>query len=273
MFHGNILKRYKEMDHFKFPGGKVQAKESGTQEEVEGQIFEIDSIIDKDVVKVNGKLITKYRVRKYRVRWKGYRAEDDSWLEYSAQDPDWQEDKHMVLAWERDQAARVVKQARRARPNRSRASMRKVKGMQLAHWPKDVGSGADRDRRTRTCAAQDLKPTNSHRPRSTGNGMQVAHWPKKVGSGADRDRRFSPWVRRDKVNGMQVAHWSNEVGSGADRNRRTEPQVADRISQDGNILKQVAARTIWMVMDSCGDLQGGEPGYSKAGVCSDPGGV
>jgi hypothetical protein len=61
------------------------------------------------------------------VRWKGYKAEDDSWLEYSDQDPDWQEDKQMVINWERDQTlqqglatARVRKNNQGARPSRRR---------------------------------------------------------------------------------------------------------------------------------------------------------
>jgi hypothetical protein len=37
-------------------------------------MFEIEHIIDKDVVNLSGKTITKYRVL-----WKGYNAEDDSW--------------------------------------------------------------------------------------------------------------------------------------------------------------------------------------------------
>jgi hypothetical protein len=78
IFHGNVLKRYKAFDHSTFPGGNTPAKHDGNQDEVDGQRFEIESIIDKDVAKVNGKILTKYRVR-----WKGYRAEDDSWLEYS----------------------------------------------------------------------------------------------------------------------------------------------------------------------------------------------
>jgi hypothetical protein len=51
MFYGNILKRYKEFDHGKFPGGQDRAKEVGTQDEVEGQMFEIESIIDKDIIR------------------------------------------------------------------------------------------------------------------------------------------------------------------------------------------------------------------------------
>jgi hypothetical protein len=38
-------------------------------------MFEIEKIIDKEVVTKRGKVTTKYRVR-----WKGYRAEEDSWL-------------------------------------------------------------------------------------------------------------------------------------------------------------------------------------------------
>jgi hypothetical protein len=166
-------------------------------------MFEIESIIDKDVVKVNGKLLTKYRVR-----WKGYRAEDDSWLEYSATDPDWQEDKHMVIGLERDQAARVVKRA--PRPSRKRPSMRTVDGVQVKQGHQKGGSGFERNQRTRTWAARDKV-----------KGVQVKHCHREVGSGSKRNWRTKPRVTRShNVNG---------------RSRGSPERRTGVIQRDGNV--------------------------------------
>jgi hypothetical protein len=176
IFHGNVLKRYKAFDHSTFPGGNTPAKQDGNQDEVDGQMFEIESIIDKDVVKVNGKILTKYRVR-----WKGYRAEDDSWLEYSATDPDWQEDKHLVIAWEQDQAARAVQRV--PRPSRERASKRHVKGVQVKHGHQKGGRGSERNWRTSTWVARDKV-----------KGVQVKRCHVEVGSGSERNWRTKPRI-------------------------------------------------------------------------------
>jgi hypothetical protein len=99
VFHGNILKRYKARDVEQFPGMKIQAKIVEMGKETGKELFEIEDIIDKDVTVKRGKSITKYRVR-----WKGYKAEEDSWLTYYPGDPDWIQNQKLVDNWERTRA-------------------------------------------------------------------------------------------------------------------------------------------------------------------------
>jgi hypothetical protein len=63
------------------------------------EMFEIEAIIDKDAMVKRGKSITKYIVR-----WKGYKAEEDSWLTYSLEDPEWMQDQKLVDDRERTRA-------------------------------------------------------------------------------------------------------------------------------------------------------------------------
>jgi hypothetical protein len=173
-------------------------------------------------VKAKGKIITKYRVR-----WKGYRAEDDSWLEYSAQDPDWKEDKHMILEWERDQAARVVTQTRRARPDRSRASRRQVKTISYRHGI--TGNG----KVTKTDGSRRLRPWVRRREvngevKTDGSRRLRVPWVRRREVNGevktDGSRRLRvPWVRRREVNGEVT--WT-------DGSRRTITQVAGSGSQE-----------------------------------------
>jgi hypothetical protein len=216
VFHGNILKRYKEYDHRRFPGGKHPATGRGNQDEVEGQMFEIDSIIDKDVVKVKGKTITKYRVR-----WKGYKAEDDSWLEYSDQDPDWQEDKQLVINWERDQTlqhglatAQARKKQRGAGPSKRRPGMKKVKGSRF-------------DQRTVPRVVRDGVEPSRRRP-----GMQ-----KVPGSRYDRSRFDQRTVQGSRFIPRTVPRAARDVvnkppapGSWARPGLRTNPRTTPRVS-------------------------------------------
>jgi hypothetical protein len=78
---------------------KIQAKIVEMGKETGKELFEIEDIIDKDVTVSRGKSITKYRVR-----WKGYKAEEDSWLTYYPGDPDWIQDQKLVDNWERTRA-------------------------------------------------------------------------------------------------------------------------------------------------------------------------
>jgi hypothetical protein len=77
------------------------------EKETGNEMFEIEKIIDKEVMVKRGKETTRYRVR-----WKGYRAEEDSWLTYYPGDPDWMQDQELIDNWERarttDQGTQIV---------------------------------------------------------------------------------------------------------------------------------------------------------------------
>jgi hypothetical protein len=180
-------------------------------------MFEIDSIIDKYVVKVKGKTITKYRVR-----WKGYKAEDDSWLEYSDQDPDWQEDKQMVIEWERDQTlqqglatARVRKKNLGAGPSRRRPGKVKESRVDQRTVPWVARDGVKPSRRWPGMNSCDMKK------------IEGSRFDQRTVQGSSYDRTILRVVR-DGVNKPPAP--GSEARQGLRFNPRTTPRFVAGIS-------------------------------------------